>query len=376
MPVTPSPVHSSNSMRYVDIASAAPIRTVSLSSSKISLLSSASVSLHQKRSNLKSSSVGYHPSTPLYSRVTVQQSLQDGKKDTFFAPSFLPEFHHQVSPKHSFVPLSHEYSSLAAACDTDYVPHHQSNNFSFFNNNNNNKNNGTTMDDNSTPPASPFDLVKNVNKEVSPTLSARTAVTVDSFESTFASLRSPNPSPSVDRKALPYIPTSKSFSAPVTTRSGRRESSSSNADMSSLQRALWVPPRNIAVRQLLEHNTGATYPAPSYSSVSTASPPVQQLYALPSPSPTNSRNKALFSPAREEQDPNRKSRLKTELCLHYINKTQCPFGVNCTYAHGEEELQLTKLMDLHEAGLVDVATYRTVPCLTFVSTGSWYVLAL
>jgi hypothetical protein len=32
---------------------------------------------------------------------------------------------------------------------------------------------------------------------------------------------------------------------------------------------------------------------------------------------------------------------------------------------------MTKLLDLHEAGLIDVSTYRTVPCLTYVSTGSW-----
>ena len=32
--------------------------------------------------------------------------------------------------------------------------------------------------------------------------------------------------------------------------------------------------------------------------------------------------------------------------MHYENNQECPFGSGCTYAHGEEELQLTKLMDL------------------------------
>ncbi|KAL7567539.1 hypothetical protein ACA910_000145 [Epithemia clementina (nom. ined.)] len=71
-----------------------------------------------------------------------------------------------------------------------------------------------------------------------------------------------------------------------------------------------------------------------------------------------------------EDDLVRKTRLKTELCMHYRNGRPCPFGANCTYAHGEEELQMTKLMDLHDAGLVDVETFRTRPCLTWVATGS------
>jgi hypothetical protein len=62
---------------------------------------------------------------------------------------------------------------------------------------------------------------------------------------------------------------------------------------------------------------------------------------------------------RREDDPVRKSRIKTEMCMHYENGTHCPFGVNCTYAHGEDELQMTKLMDLHRAGLVELETYRT-----------------
>lgn len=68
----------------------------------------------------------------------------------------------------------------------------------------------------------------------------------------------------------------------------------------------------------------------------------------------------------------RKQRAKTELCNNFRNGKQCPFGVNCTYAHGEEELQKRKLVDLQRAGLIeDIETYRTKPCWTWVATGSW-----
>ena len=67
------------------------------------------------------------------------------------------------------------------------------------------------------------------------------------------------------------------------------------------------------------------------------------------------------------------------LCVHLFANTYIPFWfsflVDCTYAHGEEELQMTKLVDLHEAGLVDMETYRTKPCLTWITTGSWYVVS-
>jgi hypothetical protein len=72
-----------------------------------------------------------------------------------------------------------------------------------------------------------------------------------------------------------------------------------------------------------------------------------------------------------DDDSVRKSRLKTEMCMNYASNRPCPFGANCTYAHGEEELQMTKLLDLSKAGLIDVETYRTKPCLTWVATGSW-----
>ncbi len=72
------------------------------------------------------------------------------------------------------------------------------------------------------------------------------------------------------------------------------------------------------------------------------------------------------------EDISRKQRVKTELCMHYTSGRICPFGSNCTYAHGEAELQMTKLMDLQRAGLIeDVEMYRTKPCLTWVTTGSW-----
>ena len=78
-----------------------------------------------------------------------------------------------------------------------------------------------------------------------------------------------------------------------------------------------------------------------------------------------------LSTNREADETSRKQRVKTEMCMHYSNGKVCPFGDNCTYAHGAEELQMTKLVDLHRAGLIDMDTYRTNPCLTWVTTGSW-----
>lgn len=71
-------------------------------------------------------------------------------------------------------------------------------------------------------------------------------------------------------------------------------------------------------------------------------------------------------------DSSRKQKAKTELCMHYISNRVCPFGNNCTYAHGENELQKTKLIDLQRSGLIDdVESYRTKPCFTWVMVGSW-----
>lgn len=106
----------------------------------------------------------------------------------------------------------------------------------------------------------------------------------------------------------------------------------------------------------------------------TISPPPG--YSTPRRSPTKRRtpNSASSTGSNPADDPNRKQRLKTELCMHYRKGKKCPFGERCTYAHGEEELQLTKLMDMQRAGLIeDFESYRTKPCWTFVATGSWYV---
>ena len=80
---------------------------------------------------------------------------------------------------------------------------------------------------------------------------------------------------------------------------------------------------------------------------------------------------SITSTPTPDDDLVRKTRIKTEMCMHYENGRPCPFGADCTYAHGEEELQMTKLLDLEQAGLIDVETYRTKPCFTWVMTGSW-----
>ena len=184
----------------------------------------------------------------------------------------------------------------------------------------------------STPPHSPTKL-----KKASPTPSVRTVTTVDSLESI--------PSPFGERTHIPC-----SSSPSILSHSGE----------ASGFRGAWIPPIDISVCRFLDSRKNY-FDEQNHKS----------LYSFDSPD----KKSQLFSssPGVRDDDPMRKSRVKTEICMHYIKKTPCPFGSHCTYAHGEEELQLTKLMDLHRAGLADCETFRTKPCLTWVSTGSWYV---
>lgn len=117
---------------------------------------------------------------------------------------------------------------------------------------------------------------------------------------------------------------------------------------------VWIPPRDDFVCRVLEKSFDAVHRR----------------------SPMSDQSSKKSTRSAREEDPVRRSRLKTEMCMHFENGSNCPFGTNCTYAHGEEELQMTKLVDLHRAGLVDMDTYRIKPCLTWISTGSWYVTTL
>lgn len=62
---------------------------------------------------------------------------------------------------------------------------------------------------------------------------------------------------------------------------------------------------------------------------------------------------------------------KLELCESVIQGVTCKFGSRCAFAHSDSELQFTTLRERAEAGLIDIRTYRTRPCLDHFMTGSW-----
>lgn len=108
------------------------------------------------------------------------------------------------------------------------------------------------------------------------------------------------------------------------------------------------------------------HPVPSLSPISTVistgGPPYKTTEAM----------RRARSPFLQNYDSAyREKRAKTELCMHWKQRATCPFGSGCKYAHGKSELQKRLLVDLCAEGLADGETYRTKPCLMWVSTGSW-----
>ena len=71
--------------------------------------------------------------------------------------------------------------------------------------------------------------------------------------------------------------------------------------------------------------------------------------------------------------PEKRKLIKTELCETFPNVHECPFGAMCNYAHNYKELALKTLKERYDNGLIDINTFRTRPCFTFIATGDWYV---
>ena len=65
------------------------------------------------------------------------------------------------------------------------------------------------------------------------------------------------------------------------------------------------------------------------------------------------------------------NKVKTEMCTSIVRGNSCAFGIKCKYAHEIDELSLRTRVERDEAGLIDLMTFRTRPCLDHVMTGSW-----
>eukprot|EP00957_Ditylum_brightwellii_P165221 12579638-Ditylum_brightwellii.AAC.1 len=76
--------------------------------------------------------------------------------------------------------------------------------------------------------------------------------------------------------------------------------------------------------------------------------------------------------ARSISVSNPKPKYKTELCENFIKYGWCKYKLSCDYAHGEDELRLKTLLERHDAGLLDLETFRTKLCIDHIITGKWY----
>ena len=81
------------------------------------------------------------------------------------------------------------------------------------------------------------------------------------------------------------------------------------------------------------------------------------------------------TPQNLRDNPERLAKVKTEMC-HFFEEggsEACPFGSNCNYAHGKDELKFRyptlRLME-SSGQIVNANTYLARPCMTWVSTGA------
>ena len=80
------------------------------------------------------------------------------------------------------------------------------------------------------------------------------------------------------------------------------------------------------------------------------------------------------TPQNLRDNPERQAKVKTELCQFWIDGKECPWGINCNFAHGEHELKFrysTLLLMEGSGQIANAYTYLCRPCPTFVSTGAW-----
>lgn len=89
--------------------------------------------------------------------------------------------------------------------------------------------------------------------------------------------------------------------------------------------------------------------------------------------PSGGGNGIRSTPQDLRSNPERQSKVKTEMCHYWEEAKKCPYGSNCNYAHGKHELkfQYTTLCRMESCGqIANAMTHLARPCMTWVSTGA------